>query len=371
VDLKIIYISYLYGNMAEEICRKGELERLREFLKAKRGMLFYHGDADGVCSAALFLKFFRDFEFCPRKGPRIGEDLVGVVLDKKPKLLVFLDLPVDQERKKLDRFLREIPGLRIVIIDHHIAERDISSDRIVHVNPRFVKEGVYIPAACAVYRILEGFGKKVGPLVWVAALGVIGDYEWRGCRELIEECREEYPYLLEGEPLESRLGEGADTIAAAATLKGMKGIAECLKVLMDSEGFEQFGGNRKLQEWRRIVDDEVRAIEEDFRKSREVFRKEGLVVYEVKSGINLTSLVATNFGEKLPGKVVAIRKALGDEWKVSLRSQKGKADLGRIVKACVKGIGSGGGHERAAAALVKDWNLFLKRLKVELRRASA
>jgi single-stranded DNA-specific DHH superfamily exonuclease len=374
--------------MAENVCRPGELERLREFLGAARdrkGFLLYHGDADGICSAALFLRFFRGFEYSPRKGPIMGEDFVRLIMNKKPGLLVFLDLPVDQEWRRLRGFLRGIPGLRIAIIDHHIAERDMSSGRVLHINPRFLKKDVYVPAACILYRILEGFGRHypallnadkpggngVRPLIWMAAMGVIGDYGWRGCPGLMEECREEYPYLLRGGPLRSRLGEGADIIAAAATLKGLSGVSECLKALVASQGFEDFESAGKLQEWKSEIDDELQFILDDFKKKRHLFGKENLVVYEVKSGLNLTSMVATKIGEMFPGRIVAIRKSSGGNWKVSLRGQNTGLNLGDIAKSCVKGIGSGGGHEKAAAALVSDWGAFLKRLRRELVRASS
>jgi single-stranded DNA-specific DHH superfamily exonuclease len=360
--------------MVEEVCTREELEKLQDFLKAerfKKGLLLYHGDADGICSAALLLKFFKGFVYSPRKGPYVGEDFVKIVMDKKPDLLVFLDLPVDQEWKKLRGFLREIPGLRIVIIDHHIYEKDLNSERVLHINPRFRKKGVYLPAACMVYRILEGFGKEVRPLIWVAALGVIGDYGWEGCEDLLEECREIYPNLLKGEPPKSKLGEGADIIASVVTLKGLSGVAECLKVLMSSEGFEGFESNKRLQDWKREMDDEFQIVVDDFKRKKEYFEKEKLIVYEIKSGLNLTSMLATYFGDKYPDKTVVIKKASGDEWKVSLRSQDNRINLSKILKKCVKGIGSGGGHERAAAALVKDWDKFLKRLKKELRKSSA
>ncbi len=361
--------------MVEEICRPGELERLSEFMKAhsvlkadssRKGLLLYHGDADGVCSAALFLRFFKGFEYSPRKGPIMGNDFVKAVLKKKPGLLLFLDLSVDQERRNLKRFLREIPGLRIVIIDHHIHERDMNSERVLHINPRFVKGDAYIPAACMVYRILEDLGREVRPLVWIAAMGVIGDYGWKGCPDLIEECREEYPYLLEGEPLKSKLGEGADIIAAATTMKGLSGVSECLRVLIASEGFEDFESVSRLQDWKRELDDEFQIIVEDFEKKKQLFEKERLMVYEIKSGLSLTSMVATCIGEEFPDNIVAIRKASGDGWKVSIRGQNTRLNLGDIVKKCVKGIGSGGGHEKAAAAIVTDWGTFLKRLRGEL-----
>ena len=46
--------------MVERICTKDDMKKLEGFLKAKKGLLFYHSDADGVCSAALFLKFFKN-----------------------------------------------------------------------------------------------------------------------------------------------------------------------------------------------------------------------------------------------------------------------------------------------------------------------
>jgi single-stranded DNA-specific DHH superfamily exonuclease len=361
--------------MVEWVCRPGEPERLQKIMKAHsggsgKGLLLYHGDADGACSAALFLRFFKGFDYSPRKGPVMGSDFVKLVLEKRPGLLVFLDLPVDQEQRKLERFLREIPGLRIVIIDHHIYERDMGSERVLHINPRFVKGDAYIPAACMAYRILEFLGMEVRPLIWIAAMGVIGDYGWEGCPDLIGECRGEYPYLLEGEPPKSRLGEGADIIAAATTLKGLSGISECLKALIASEGFEDFESVSRLRDWKRELDDEFHMILEDFEKKKQLFEGEGLIVYEVKSGLSLTSMAATHIGGKFPDNIVAIRKASGDAWKVSVRGQNTGLNLGSIVKRCVKGIGSGGGHERAAAALVRDWETFLKRLRRELIKSS-
>lgn len=361
--------------MAEEICRPGEPERLMEFMKARpgdsgKGLLLYHGDADGVCSAALFLRFFKGFDYSPRKGPIMGNDFVRTVLEKKPGLLVFLDLPVDQERRNLERFLREIPGLRIVIIDHHIHERDMNSERVLHINPRFVRGDAYMPAACTVYRILEVLGMEVRALIWIAAMGVIGDYGWEGCPDLIEECRGEYPYLLEGEPPKSMLGEGADVIAAAVTLKGLPGVSECLKALVASQGFEDFESVRKLQDWKAELDDEFQIILEDFEKKKKLFEREKMIVYELKSGLSLTSMLATHIGGEFPDSIVAIRKASGNVWKVSLRGQNTGLNLGDIVKRCVKDIGSGGGHERAAAAMVRDWGTFLKRLRRELTGSS-
>lgn len=358
--------------MAGKMYSEGEIEKVGKFLDSqekgsRKGMMLYHSDADGVCSAALFLKFFRGFEYIPRKGPAMREDIVETIVEKKPGMLVFLDMAAEQEREKLELLLRELPELRIIIIDHHIAECNMNSERVVHLNPRFREKGVYMPAACMVYRLLEGMGKYVKPLVWMAALGVIGDYGWDGCPELIKECRKGYPFLLEGKDmLKTRLAVGADMVASAVTVKGFSGIGECLKVLLAAQGFEDFESSKRLQEWHREFESELGEIIEDFGKNHEHFREEGLRVYKIESRLNLTSILSTNMGTKFPEDTLLIRKQDGERWKVSMRNQSGRVNLGEVVKEAVKGIGSGGGHEKAAAALVSDWELFLKRLRKAL-----
>ena len=326
--------------MVEKIFTDKELDSARKLLEAPadRKLMFYHGDADGVCSAALFLKFFRGFECIPRKGPIMGDDFVRLVLDKKPQLLVFLDLPVDQEMKKLERFLSEVPDMKIVILDHHIAMKDISSERVAHVNPRVHKKDAYIPAACVVYRMLESMGKDVRHMIWMAAMGTIGDYGIEDCPALISECREEYPFLLKGDNLRKTvLGKGAEIIAAAATLKGLNGVAESLKVLLSVHGFEDFESDKKLKAWKMELDEEFGSIMHRFNEEKEEYPDEKLVVFEIKSRLSITSMVSTHLGTELPDKTVLIRKKSGNQWKASLRNQSGKVNLGSIVKECVKG----------------------------------
>ena len=355
--------------MTEKIYSEEELERFREFMetKADRKLLVYHGDADGACSAAMFLRHYKGFEYFPRKGPIMGDDFVRVVLDKKPRLLVFLDLPVDQESKNLERFLEKVPDMKIVILDHHIAEKDVNSERVLHMNPRFHRHDAYIPEACVVYRMLEGLGKDVRSMVWIAAMGTIGDYGLQDCNDLLEETREEYPFLMEGDnPRKNKLGYGAEIIVAAATLKGLHGVGQCLKALMASEGFEDFEDTGKLKAWKAELDEEYDTVMHGFEEEKQEY-PEGLVVFEIKSALSITSMIATDLGTRLHDKVVMVRKKSGNQWKVSMRNQSGEVNLGAVVKEAVKGIGSGGGHEKAAAGIVSDWELFLERVRKTLK----
>ena len=336
--------------------------RVREFLETPgKRLLFYHRDADGVASAALMLRFFPGFESAPRKGPRMDRDFAEGIVKKGPKLIVFLDLPVDQE-ERMDDIRKALPGARILIVDHHIFERDMNGGNTVHINPRFREKGVYLPASYLVYNILKKLGKDAEPLMWIACAGVIGDYAFEDCGDFLEEGKKKYP---------GRYGElcgCADVISSAITLRDLEGAERALELLLKAESCGEFLGNRELREWHETVEDEIRKIMEDFGRNREEHGV--LVVYEIKSELSISSVIASALAKKYQDRIILVRRKSGDEWKLSLRYQAGLVNLGDLVKKCVKGIGSGGGHEKASGAVVGDWDEFRKRILSALRKGS-
>jgi single-stranded DNA-specific DHH superfamily exonuclease len=321
-------------------------------------ILLYHNDPDGICSAALLLRFFPGFETIPRAGPWTSSEFVDELIRKRPRLVLFMDIPVDQEEKKIRKLLKRT-GCMVVIIDHHIYEENLDSKEILHINPRFRDKNAYIPCSTMIYRMLEKMGFDVRKFCWIAAMGIIGDYAFEGSADILDECRKEYPYLLRKRPLDSKLSEGADTISYSTIIKGLKGAGESLKVLMKSLDYGEFAGDKKLQRWREEMEREFEFILKD--AEREEHPDIGLVIYTIKTRFNVTSLVATHFSEKDRNKIIMVRKQLKKGWKACLRNQSGRINLGRVVKKCVSGIGSGGGHEKAAGILTTDWEKFKKR----------
>jgi len=343
---------------------KRDLGRFRNFLKTEgRKILLYHNDPDGVCSAAIFLRFFPGFETIPRPGPRISDEFLMELIGKKPKLVLFIDTPVDQEERRIKR-LQKNTGCRIMIIDHHIYEKNLDSKEILHLNPRFREKKAYIPTVYMIYRILEKMGFGVKDLCWIAAMGVIGDYAFEDCKDLLDECKGDYPYLLKKHPLDSKLSDGADLISYSVIIRRLKGAGESLKVLSKSLDYKEFAGNKKLQKWKDEMEREFDFIVKDSEK--EEHPEIGLIIYKVKTRFNIASLVATHFSEKHPDKIIIVRKGLKDGWKLCLRNQSGRVNLGEIVKKCVRGIGSGGGHEKAAGVFTTDWEKFKKRFIASL-----
>jgi single-stranded DNA-specific DHH superfamily exonuclease len=340
---------------------KKTLVKIRKFLETPgKRLLFYHHDADGVCSAALLLKFFPGFESMPREGPRMEDDLSQDIVKKNPSLLAFLDIPIDQEWRALREIRKKIPGLRVLIIDHHIPERDLNSSKILHYNPRFRRD-VYLPAAYLVYKILEGLGKGVKPFRWIAGMGIIGDYGFRECRGFLEGLERENPGILKGDPLASRLGKATELISYAITLKGLKGARESLELLVKGEDFEGFAKTPRLNKWKKTVEGEIRKILERFERERILYQKIGLIEYQIRSRLNITSIISTILATENPDKIIMIVKEAKAGFKISIRCQSGRLNAGELVKKAVKGIGSGGGHKKAAGALVRDLELFRKR----------
>jgi single-stranded DNA-specific DHH superfamily exonuclease len=344
---------------------KIELERFKDFLSTEGSkILLYHNDPDGICSARLLLKFFPGFEKIPRTGPMISDEFLDVLIKKKPKLVFFMDLPVDQEKKRINKMQKET-GCRIIILDHHIYENNLDSRDILHINPRFKQKGSYIPSACMIYRILERTGFDVKELCWVAVMGVIGDYVVKDCMDLLEECKNEYPYLLKETPLESKLAEGAGMISYAVIMKGSKGAGEALKVLMKSIDYKEFADDKKLIKWKEEMEREFDFVLKDAEK--EEHKKMGLIIYTIKTRFSITSMIATHFSEKHEDKIIIVKRESKNGWKLCLRDQSGRTNLGEIVKKCVKGIGSGGGHERAAGVMTTDWEKFKERFTSSIK----
>lgn len=337
---------------------KKDLKTFKGFMNLDgKKVLLYHNDPDGISSATLLLKFFPDMESIPKPGPRMDDEFLEEMIKKKPKLVIFADMSGDQEWEKIK--VLQKAGCKTMIIDHHIYEKNLNSKDILHINPRFKEKGAYIPTAYMIYKILEDSGFDVKEHCWIAAMGVIGDYGFQDCKDFLDMCRKEYPYLLREHPLESKLGKGADLITYAVIMKGLRGAGESLKILMDSMDYGEFANNEKLQRWGEEMEREFEFIIKD--AEREECPDKDIIIFKIKSRFNISSAVATHFGEKYPGKIVVVRKDKNGGVKLCFRNQNGRVNLGDVVKKCTSGIGSGGGHEKAAGAFVTDWEKFKKR----------
>jgi len=349
--------------LMEDYLKKAKIPELEKLLKSGgRKILVYHSDVDGMCSAALLMKFFPGFKPVPREGPVIDDGFLEVLVSKKPDAVVFIDIPADQEWKKLVALKRRVRGVGIAVIDHHIVEKDVNSLGMIHVNPRFDSREIYIPASAVMYEILKFLEYPAERFLWVSAVGVIADYGFEDCRELLEECEKAYPGSLSDKPSPFKLSRIAEMLSSIITLKGLKGARMGLDLLVRFDTLKEIRNHGDLREYYRKVKREIDRITEDFGKHAEFVPGKDLIIYEIRSKLNITSIIATKITDTYRDEVVLIRKKSRQGWKVSLRCQSGKVNVGDLAKKASKGIGSGGGHRKSAGALVKDWDMFRERI---------
>jgi len=341
---------------------EADIGKLGKILESDgKKMLFYHTDTDGICSASILLKFYPEFETYPLEGPILSNRLLSHLKEAKPEVIVAVDLPLDQEAEKLEGLLREMPDIRIAVIDHHIAEKDMNSDRVVHINPRLDSEA-YIPASVIVYKLMKQLKHDADQYLWLAAIGVIGDHAFEDCSDILREAEKRYPDAGTGE--DSKLGLLSKQIMATVICHGTKGAEKSVGHLRGTESWEDALRNRYLGSCHKKIENEIREKVSAFAKKAREFQNLDMYIYRIDSNLSIASSVSTILADLHPESVIFVVKKSKQMMKVSGRCQKGDINLNDALKRAVRGIGSGGGHVKAAGAVVpvKDWPEFERRL---------
>lgn len=336
---------------------KKDIKRIASLLAIKNKLILYHRDIDGTTSAALLLKFF-PADSRSLESPRLGTEALYAIKEKKPDLLIFLDLAIDQDWKQIKALEKTA---KILVIDHHLFDKDLNSSQTCYLNPRLSHPKAYLSTSYLVYHLLKKLKKPVQGYAWIAALGVIGDYAFEEGKDVLDEARRGDESLLRGEPRESRLGEGGKLISAAITARGEKGAEKALQALMKASQLQNLEGDQQLEKWEKTIREEVERVVESFEREKEWHPQKNLAILDIKSKFSVTSIVSTILAEKHPDLTIIVRRRVEEGSKLSFRNQSGNVNLNDLVKRACKGIGQGGGHEKAAGAFVTDWETFRKR----------
>ena len=309
----------------ENVCK--ELENIYEQV----GIVF-HCDADGVCSAAQILKYFKN------KGVEtflVSGELEEKTFEKLPekyKTAVILDLPVDYHVSWLKRFCSA------VIIDHHIPKKNLNDYGFIHFNPRFENPKLYISTSEICYEICKNLGVK--NIKWISRIGGVGDRSIKGNQKEVK---------------------AVDYIHAAKIIKGENFLSKVAEILSECKDIEDFLSKKEFETMSKKVRKEINKWVEKF------YPKEEVCFYEIETPYSIISIVANEIFDKYPEKTVIVYGFKDGVFKISGRSRK--YNLGEIFHKAAKGIGKGGGHEVAAGARIDGdkIQLFISRLKKFLR----
>ena len=330
---------------------------LKSIKKGDNVVIIFNNDADGMCSCALvdgMLKESMDIDtlLIPQPMP-MDRNLMSRIRTTVPDKIIFLDLAADQQ----DDMVKKIAGLApVLIIDHHQVHKDMNSARIVHYNPRMKKKDVYQSTTYLAYMICSQL-QDMEDHMWIAAVGMIGDYNLDDSQDLVKEIMKKYD--VNQDLYRSFLGRITDMISATQSTKAMN--CEQLVRLMESSSVDDIQKNEKLLEEYRKVDNEISAIMDDAESTAE--RHGGIILYNFKSKLSLRSEISTKLSTKFKGKSIIVYEKMGSKMKVSARNQSG--NVAKLLEEAAKGLDAlAGGHEAAAGAAVavKDWDEFKSRL---------
>lgn len=345
-----------------------DYKRAVEFLKNIKSrdnvIIIYNNDADGICSCILIKKLL---EKTAKAVPYIisqpmptEKNLIRKIQTTLPTKIVFLDLAIDQQQDVLKKLVRLCD---ILIIDHHQITKDANSPDVVHCNPRFNNPKIYQSATYLAYKICEEI-TDMSEHLWIAAVGMIGDYNLDDSQDLVNQVREKCE-IKEGKLYDSFLGRIADMISSARATRELtcEQMVEILGKAKSPEDFQKTEGSEKMVEAYKAVENEFVAIEHDAEANTESIGN--LVLYNLKSKFTLGSAVSTRLSEKYTKKMLVIYSKEKGKIHISARNQKGAFNVAKILQKAAQGLNaSAGGHDRAAGATVdeKDWEIFRERL---------
>lgn len=302
--------------------------------------VYYHGDADGVCSAALVARKFGRVKFVPVLRPSELESRV-----KGNDFSFILDLaPTQTAVDKIGE---------VVVVDHHVAE---PLANCVHLNPRLVGQPAY-PASYLCYSLFGG-------QAWIALTGTINDWGLRLVPDLVAAVSQSHPKFITKKTQEEvylndpvgRLGRSIDALIAT---NGEDGASVAVKLVCAADS--PFALLKQLR-------GSLEKIEKEIMKVLATPKSFGnLVFLEVRSRYPVKSQVIQRLklDKRFVGKTLLVAQRQGGKFHFSLRSDK--VDLTALLKKALKGLaGDGGGHPAASGGWVAaaDFERFLERLIV-------
>jgi single-stranded DNA-specific DHH superfamily exonuclease len=337
------------------------VEFLKNLKPSDSVVIIFNNDADGICSCtliSLFLDNYIKIEKKPFIIPQpmpMDRNLIQRIQTTLPTKLIFLDLAADQQQNMLNR----MSGISdILIIDHHQVTKNMNSRTITHCNPRFRNSKIYQSTSYLTYKLCSEL-TDMSDYLWVAAIGIVADYNLDDSADLVEAIKKKYKIADLKDSLISKISEMISAARATRALSNEE-IVNIIENTKNPDAFPE--ANDKLIDSYKKIETEIMAIMVDTEKSSEKIGK--IIFYNMKSKFNLRPEISTRLSEKYPDKLIIVYETVGNKVKLSARNQK-NIDVGKILeKAAGKMDASAGGHDKAAGATlgVKDWEEFKENL---------
>lgn len=335
------------------------------FLKGKgKLLLIHHKDADGLCSAAVFLKAAKILGIEPTKVVASSNEEAAQMLDEMSSFdrIVILDIDISYLKKELDD-----SGKSMLIIDHHPPRQNLSGEKIIYINPRLLDSQVYQPVSYLMWKMLSKVA-NIGDAEWIAALGTIADLGFDDCKDLLgkfTDSRRKYDLP------KTAIWKDAEMLDGYMTERG---YADAMKLILKFKSFDEFSKDEEVKAIYERFSERYGMLEKMFWKNAEEMKEINLLISEIESDDRVvSSLLSTNLALERPGTVVIIMRKADGMYAINARCQREDINLGEIMIRSADGLNGGGGHANAAGGTIKERNgaLFRERVIKELESFSA
>ncbi|MBI2578588.1 MAG: DHH family phosphoesterase [Candidatus Aenigmarchaeota archaeon] len=340
-----------------------ETDKTVEFLKnttAKDGVvIIFNNDSDGIASCLLVMKTLekngvkKPFIIAQPMPPE--KNLIKRVQTSLPNKMIFLDMAIDQK----EDVVKKLKGIcDILIIDHHQVFKNLNSGNVVHYNPRFRNPKIYQSTSYLAYKICSRV-HDISQYLWVAAIGMVADYDLSHSKELVDEVKNRYGHDAMGD-----FSMISFMIESSRATKKMT-CEEIVNVLARHEDYKEFLESKdaeKMTEAYRELQSEIDMTFADAEVNSEILGR--LVLYGIKSRYNISSIISTKLAEKHKNKIIVVYEKSGAKAKMSARTHSGM-DVAKLLQKAARGLkASAGGHEAAAGATLNtsDWEKFKEHL---------
>jgi len=308
----------------------------------KRILIIHHWDCDGLCSAALLIKYIseisKDIKIFTESGNigkyYISQEQIDNFKSLSPDCIIVSDYAIPEEDILS---LREISD-NIYIFDHHRQEK---ITQVMHINPFTERniDGLEYPSAGWVINDYLGRSQEI-----LAVLGAIGDQEdnVRGS-SIVRGVLKENKLSFE----EAR--EITANIDSCYIINDYKQIRHLVKLLSGRIVVRDLLFDRKLLDNREKIDSVINTIVENKPKKDD----ENKVLYaRFKSDFQIISDVTRKLSGKFPEYlVVVINDSNKEEANIYFRNKKGLNLIPVIELAKRMGYNSGGKKEVAGVIL--------------------
>ena len=328
-----------------------QINEIKEHLeKAQNPVFYYDNDADGLCSFLLLRRFLgRGKGVAVRSYPDLNASYVRKVDELKGDYVFVLDKPNLSEE-----FVLEITekGIPIVWIDHHDISglESLEQKEMLHIyNPARNKEKSYEPVSYLCYKITQ---RKED--AWIAIMGCISDHF---LPDFLDDFAEEKPELWGKKikkPFDALYGTEIGKISLALNFGLMDStthIVQLQNYLVNCRNPEEVLSETKEN---KAFRDKYEEIKKKYKSLVEKARENvsgKLIYFEYGGELSISSEVSNELYFEFPEKYIIVAYKKGGISNLSLRGNKIRNILEKVLKN-FEGA-TGGGHEDAVGARIK------------------